>query len=301
MTGQARRPGFLRCGGPKTCSCPKGDSPAFSLRHGEHGVRTPHGEQHWGGGQGTGFLSRSDLVVHSPEPIHLALTQNHSQAEPRWLLVQSQVQKWAKDDQEGSSFPGGLLHPFPWLPPPSEPSLHLHLAPWILIVWVSTVCQVVTSSLAWSVTGVERLWLSAEAVCGQRSCSSCKDCGAFLWGPKLQAWPVDALAARFGGLKAQGRPGSTTGRWLPCPRVSVAPVSVDEGPGGGGNVGGKCCLLAFLFCLASWQQTYSLALCLTHDLPDQLCVMWRLYTHCLGGLKPKYHFLRPILINVKNA
>ena len=92
------------------------DSPAFSLRHGEHGVRTPHGEQHWGGGQGTGLLSRSNSVVHSPEPIHLVLTQNHSQVEPRW---QSQVQKWAKDDQEGSSFPGGLLHPFPWLPPPS--------------------------------------------------------------------------------------------------------------------------------------------------------------------------------------
>lgn len=83
MTGQARRPGFLRCGGPKTCSCPKGDSPAFSLGLGEHRVRTPHGEQPWGGGQGTGLLSRSDLVVRSPEPAHLVLAQGRSQAEPR--------------------------------------------------------------------------------------------------------------------------------------------------------------------------------------------------------------------------
>ena len=109
---------------------------------------------------------------------------------------------------------------------------------------------------------------------------------------------MDALAARAGGLNAQGRPGSTAGRWLPC-RVTVTLVSVAEGPGGGGEAGGKCCLFAFLFCLASWQRTHSLVLCLTHDLPDQLCLMQRLYTHCLGGLKPKYHFLRPLLINVK--
>ena len=237
----------------------------------------------------------------------------------RWCTHQSRFTlcwpritvKWSQDDRVKSknglkmirkdpASLGASCTPSPGCHLPLEPSLHLHLAPWILIVCVSTVCQVVTSSFARSVTGVERSWLSAEAVCGQRGCSSCKDCGAFLWDPKLQAWPVDALAARVGGLKAQGRPGSTTGRWLPW-RVSVAPVSVAEGPGDGGDVGGKCCLLAFLFCLASWQQTHSLALCLTHDLPDQLCVMWRLYTHCLGGLKPKYHFLRPILINVKNT
>ena len=83
MTGQARRPGFLRCGGPKTCSCPKGDLLAFSLGLGEHRVRTPHGEQPWGGGQGTGLLSRSDLVVCSPEPAYLVLAQGRSQTEPR--------------------------------------------------------------------------------------------------------------------------------------------------------------------------------------------------------------------------
>lgn len=90
-------------------------------------------------------------------------------------------------------------------------------------------------------------------------------------------------------------------RTLAALRVTVILVSVAEGPGGGGEAGGKCCLFAFLFCLASWQQTHSLVLCLTHDLSDQLCPMRRFYTYCLGGLKPKYHFLRPLLINVKNT
>lgn len=157
---------------------PKGDSPAF-LCWQEHGVRTPHGEQHWGGGREQaseqvkfgGTFTRASSFGADPG------SQSSRAKDDRWCRVKSK--NGLKMNRRDPASLGASFTPSPGCHLPPEPSLHLHLAPWIVIVCVSTVCQVVTSSLArFSDRCVEAL--SAEAVWSEQLYSSCKDCRAFL-------------------------------------------------------------------------------------------------------------------------
>ena len=70
---------------------------------------------------------------------------------------------------------------------------------------------------------------------------------------------MDPLAARVGGLNAQGRPRLHNGVLAALQGVSGISV-YSGGTWGGGEYRMKTCLFAFLFYLASWQQTQTPAL-----------------------------------------